>query len=43
MFQFNDFLSIFLKAIFKDVVCSIASTVQNYKRKDQKNETDEFI
>jgi hypothetical protein len=27
MFEFNDFLAIFLKAIFKDVVCSIASTV----------------
>ena len=34
-FEFNDFLAIFLKGIFKDVVCSIASTAYNFRRKDQ--------
>lgn len=35
-FDFNDFLAIFLKGIFKDVVCGIANTVQNFRRNDQK-------
>ena len=34
VFDFNDFLAIFLKGIFKDVVCGIANTVQNFTRKD---------
>lgn len=34
-FEFNDFLAIFLKGIFKDVVCGIASTAYNFRRKDQ--------
>jgi len=37
-FEFNDFLAIFLKGIFKDVVCGIASTAYNFRRKDQQNE-----
>ena len=31
-FEFNDFLAIFLKGIFKDVVCGIANTAQNFRR-----------
>jgi len=32
-FDFNDFLAVFIKGIFKDVVCGIARTVSNFKRK----------
>jgi len=28
-------LAVFIKGIFKDVVCGIANTVDNFKRKDQ--------
>ena len=35
MFDFNDFLAVFIKGIFRDVVSGIASAVQRYKRKDQ--------
>lgn len=34
-FSYNEFLSIFVKVILKDIVCGIAQTVQNFKRKDE--------
>lgn len=42
-FEFHDFLAIFLKGIFKDVVCGIASTAYNFRRKDQQHEPLEDI
>ena len=35
-FDFNYFLAVFIKGIFKDVVTGIASTVSNFKRPDEK-------
>jgi len=34
-FEFDDFVSIFVKCILKDIVCGIADTVQNFKSQDE--------
>jgi len=34
MYEFNDFLSIFVKGILKDIVCGIAEKVKNFFRKE---------
>jgi hypothetical protein len=43
MVDFENFNAVFIKGIFKDVISSIANTVQNYRRKDEKHLSDEEI
>lgn len=35
LFEYNDFLSIFVKGILKDIVCGIADTVHKFMRRDE--------
>tara|TARA_B110000285_G_C15113907_1_gene612873 strand:+ start:1930 stop:2115 length:186 start_codon:yes stop_codon:yes gene_type:complete len=42
-YDFNSFGAVFIKGIFKDVVCGIASSVQNYRRKDEGHLSSELL
>ena len=42
-FDFESWNAVFIKGIFKDVICSIANTVKNYRRKDEKHLSDAEI
>ena len=42
-YDYVNFGAVFIKGIFKDVVCGIASSVQNYRRKDEENLSQEML